>query len=131
VQDAQNHVAHIALAGDYTHSTFNLSGDGRGGTFVADVFHLTPVPVASAPAVTPAISLRPTGDSFVFGRADGTGHVSQTADLGSLGSVAQVLADLTSGWAENAHAQHAVVSMFTPALEAITKNWADGILFHA
>ncbi|MET4040304.1 hypothetical protein ABIC03_001989, partial [Bradyrhizobium sp. RT6a] len=36
VSDAQNHVAHITLAGDYTHSTFNLSTDGNGGTLVID-----------------------------------------------------------------------------------------------
>ena len=36
VSDAQNHTAHITLAGDYTHSTFNLSSDGNGGTLVID-----------------------------------------------------------------------------------------------
>jgi hypothetical protein len=36
VSDAQNHWAHITLVGDYTHSTFNLSGDGSGGTMVID-----------------------------------------------------------------------------------------------
>ncbi|WP_050043513.1 Ig-like domain-containing protein [Bradyrhizobium sp. LTSPM299] len=36
VSDAQNHISHITLVGDYTHSTFNLSSDGRGGTFVID-----------------------------------------------------------------------------------------------
>ncbi|WP_271573196.1 hypothetical protein, partial [Bradyrhizobium sp. CCBAU 11361] len=36
VSDAQNHIAQITLAGDYTHSTFNLSSDGNGGTLVID-----------------------------------------------------------------------------------------------
>jgi hypothetical protein len=36
VSDAQNHSAHITLVGDYTHSTFNLSSDGSGGTMVID-----------------------------------------------------------------------------------------------
>ncbi|WBL80344.1 Ig-like domain-containing protein [Bradyrhizobium xenonodulans] len=36
VSDAQNHVAHLTLVGDYTHSTFNLSSDANGGTLVID-----------------------------------------------------------------------------------------------
>jgi hypothetical protein len=36
VSDAQNHVAHIALSGDYIGSTFSLSSDGNGGTVVVD-----------------------------------------------------------------------------------------------
>jgi hypothetical protein len=36
VSDAQNHVAHIALSGNYTGSTFSLSSDGHGGTIVID-----------------------------------------------------------------------------------------------
>jgi endoglucanase len=36
VSDAENHTAHIALAGDYTSSTFSLSNDGSGGTVVID-----------------------------------------------------------------------------------------------
>ena len=36
VSDAENHTAHITLAGDYTSSTFTLSSDGNGGTTVID-----------------------------------------------------------------------------------------------
>ena len=36
VSDAQNHTAHITLAGNYTSSTFSLSSDGHGGTTVID-----------------------------------------------------------------------------------------------
>ena len=36
VSDAENHTAHISLAGDYTSSTFSLSSDGSGGTDVID-----------------------------------------------------------------------------------------------
>jgi hypothetical protein len=36
VSDAQNHVAHIALTGNYIGSTFSLSSDGHGGTVVVD-----------------------------------------------------------------------------------------------
>jgi len=36
VSDAQGHTANIALAGDYTDSTFALSSDGSGGTTVID-----------------------------------------------------------------------------------------------
>jgi hypothetical protein len=36
VSDAQNHVGHIALTGNYIGSTFSLSSDGHGGTIVVD-----------------------------------------------------------------------------------------------
>ena len=36
VSDAQDHTANIALAGNYTGSTFTLSSDGSGGTIVID-----------------------------------------------------------------------------------------------
>ena len=54
VTDAQNHTAHLTLVGDYTHSTFNLSSDGAGGTLVIDPpmsgFNFAPAPAAvSAP----------------------------------------------------------------------------------
>jgi Tryptophan-rich Synechocystis species C-terminal domain/Bacterial Ig-like domain len=74
VVDAQDHTAHLSLVGDYTHSTFNLSNDGSGGTLVIDppmdgfdfgsasTSQPTPVPQA-APAA------RTVGDSFAFDRA--------------------------------------------------------------
>jgi hypothetical protein len=36
VSDAQNHTAHIVLAGDYTGATFSTSSDEHGGTIVVD-----------------------------------------------------------------------------------------------
>jgi hypothetical protein len=36
ISDAQNHTAHISLAGNYNGSTFSLFGDGNGGTLVVD-----------------------------------------------------------------------------------------------
>src|SRR5260370_17420827 len=36
ISDAQNHAAHLSLAGNYTNSTFTLSSDGHGGTTVID-----------------------------------------------------------------------------------------------
>ncbi|MGY3238660.1 hypothetical protein ACVMAJ_005550 [Bradyrhizobium sp. USDA 4448] len=73
VSDAQNHVAHITLAGDYTHSTFNLSSDGSGGTLVIDPpaggFYFAPL---SKPQMTaaPAVGrIGSAGDGFVFGQS--------------------------------------------------------------
>lgn len=66
VADAQNHTAQIKLVGDYTHSTFNLSSDGNGGTLVID----PPVDqfnFSFAKASTPApIHAAVAGDAFVF-----------------------------------------------------------------
>ena len=75
VADAQNHAANIALVGDYTHSTFNLSSDGTGGTLVIDPpmaafdfgavsTHLTAVTVASA-----VVPVKLIGEGFIFGQA--------------------------------------------------------------
>ena len=63
VSDAQNHTAHIALAGDYTHSTFTLSSDGKGGTTVID-------PMDNQPAATGTLS---------FNDPDATGTPSVTS----------------------------------------------------
>ncbi|QPF90257.1 Ig-like domain-containing protein [Bradyrhizobium commune] len=76
VSDAQNHVAKLTLVGDYTHSTFNLSSDGKGGTLVidppADGFNFAvassqPVPVSLSNALAshfqPAAAL-PTDTHF-------------------------------------------------------------------
>jgi aspartate 1-decarboxylase len=45
-----SHTANIVLLGDYTASTFNVSSDGQGGTFVADPPATSPVPSPSDPA---------------------------------------------------------------------------------
>jgi Ca2+-binding RTX toxin-like protein len=73
VVDAQNHTARLSLVGDYTHSTFNLSNDGSGGTLVIDppkdqsdlgsVSTPQPASVPHAPAAGPI-----AGDSFTFER---------------------------------------------------------------
>jgi hypothetical protein len=45
-----SHTANIVLLGDYTASTFNVSSDGQGGTFVVDPPALSPVLSPSDPA---------------------------------------------------------------------------------
>ena len=75
VVDGQNHAVNISLVGDYTHSTFNLSSDGTGGTLVIDPpmaafdfgavsTHLTAVTVGSA--VVPEELI---WEGFIFGQA--------------------------------------------------------------
>jgi hypothetical protein len=78
VVDAQNHAAHLSLLGDYTHSTFNLSNDGSGGTLVIDPpkegFDFAPMPTPqSVPAAQPVAAARLGSDGFVFGHADLSG----------------------------------------------------------
>jgi Ca2+-binding RTX toxin-like protein len=78
VIDAQNHAAHLSLLGDYTHSTFNLSSDGSGGTLVIDPpkerFDFAPVAAQQpAPAAQPVALARLGGDGFVFGHTDASG----------------------------------------------------------
>ncbi|WP_145927682.1 family 16 glycosylhydrolase [Bradyrhizobium neotropicale] len=74
VVDAQNNAAHLSLVGDYTHSTFNLSSDGSGGTLVIDppkdgfdFNSATPQPMP--PALAP-MSVRLAGDGFAFDHAN-------------------------------------------------------------
>ncbi|MBR0934952.1 Ig-like domain-containing protein [Bradyrhizobium jicamae] len=74
VSDSQNHVAHLTLVGDYTHSTFNLSSDNSGGTLVidppADSFNFTHL---AAPQAAPAAAIQTasSADRFVFALAVG------------------------------------------------------------
>ncbi|MGY8662688.1 Ig-like domain-containing protein [Bradyrhizobium sp. UFLA05-109] len=69
VSDTQNHTAQIKLVGDYTHSTFNLSNDGSGGTLVIDPpvdqfnFYFAK---ASMPPLTPIHAAAVIGDAFNF-----------------------------------------------------------------
>jgi hypothetical protein len=84
VIDAQHHTAHLSLAGDYTHSTFNLSSDGSGGTLVIDPpkdgFYFAPVVTQqTAPAVQPVAAARLGGDGFVFGHTDTIGSPDNLA----------------------------------------------------
>jgi hypothetical protein len=50
ISDAQNHTANLSLAGNYTKSTWTLSGDGHGGTSVID----PPLPSGNVPSEDPA-----------------------------------------------------------------------------
>ncbi|MCP3460039.1 Ig-like domain-containing protein [Bradyrhizobium sp. CCGUVB23] len=90
VADTQNHTAQIKLVGDYTHSTFNLSGDGSGGTLVidppVDQFNFS-FAKASMPPPTPIHAATVTGDAFIFA---GTAVAAPTLPL---------------IWAEHAHDQ--------------------------
>ena len=88
VSDAQNHTAHLALVGDYTHSTFNLSNDGSGGTLVidppVDQFNF-PTAKASKPTLgTPTHAAAVAGDAFTFARtcAAGPAQVEISTDHG-------------------------------------------------
>ncbi|MBR1172298.1 hypothetical protein JQ571_35395, partial [Bradyrhizobium liaoningense] len=69
VSDAQNHTAQIKLAGDYTHSTFNLSSDGSGGTLVIDPpidqFSFSGARASSLPPTATHLSAV-DGDAFKF-----------------------------------------------------------------
>jgi beta-glucanase (GH16 family) len=71
VTDAQNHVAHIALVGNYTNSTFNLASDGQGDTMVIDPpkenFNFASVgSTTSVPAPPPVSIGGAANDAFVF-----------------------------------------------------------------
>ncbi len=71
VTDAQNHVAHIALVGNYTKSTFDLSSDGQGGTMVIDPpkanFSFASAGGETNVPATPPVSIGGVGgDAFVF-----------------------------------------------------------------
>ena len=92
VVDSQNHSAHISLVGDYTHSTFNLSSDGHGGTLVIDPpvngFDFSSIPAHGAvPASAPVVAARLGNDGFVFessGSVAGAGVEAINADRGHL-----------------------------------------------
>ncbi|MGY0575807.1 hypothetical protein ACTGJ9_036195 [Bradyrhizobium sp. RDM12] len=69
VTDAQNHSSHLALAGDYTHSTFNLTSDGAGGTLVIDP-PMSGFKFAPAPAAMPTTTALVQHDSYTIGSGD-------------------------------------------------------------
>jgi len=93
VSDAQNHSAHITLAGDYTHSTFNLSGDGSGGTMVIDPpggFDFSSVQTPqTAPSLNAATAPTIIGDGFVLHQAEAPG-VSQHVDPPTVADLVEV-----------------------------------------
>jgi hypothetical protein len=71
VIDIQGHAAHLSLVGNYTHSKFNLSDDGSGGTLVIDPpmdqFHFASVSTPqTAPTETVAAEVGIGSDGFVF-----------------------------------------------------------------
>lgn len=74
VVDSQSHAAHLSLVGDYTHSTFNLSSDGGGGTLVIDPpkdgfsFNSVQTPQSMPAALASAVKL--TSDGFAFDHAN-------------------------------------------------------------
>ncbi|WBL80335.1 Ig-like domain-containing protein [Bradyrhizobium xenonodulans] len=73
VSDAQNHVAHLTLVGDYTHSTFNLSSDANGGTLVidppADGFNFAQFPTPQSTAPLAIARIGSVGDGFAFSQS--------------------------------------------------------------
>jgi hypothetical protein len=77
VVDAQNHAAHISLVGDYTHSTFNLSSDGSGGTLVIDPpidqFNFSFAKPSTPPPETPIHAATVAGDAFIFAETAAAG----------------------------------------------------------
>src|SRR5262249_38707422 len=94
VSDAQNHVAHIKLVGDYTHSTFNVSSDGSGGTLVidppADSFNFTHLATPPATAPAGALQTAASADRFMYALA--------SSDMQSVVSAHQGLeSDLSKG----------------------------------
>jgi hypothetical protein len=98
ISDAQNHSAHITLVGDYTHSTFNLSDDGNGGTMVIDPpdgpdFASVQTSQAASflsSAMPPGI----VGDAFIFHQFEAPRIVALD---GGAGAPARALDDLQSG----------------------------------
>ena len=81
ITDAQNHTANLSLVGDFTNSTFVLSGDGHGGTIVIDGgFNFASSPSAANGPISPSVVVAGMGnDAFVFHQA--AGGVSGTFDI--------------------------------------------------
>jgi hypothetical protein len=132
VQDAQHHVANIALAGNYTASTFNLADDGSGGTMVIDppidAFHFAQT-AASAPVQAAGVAATAAAHGFVFAEAQPS-HYAVWANEFSFASHG---ADQThAGPAEVSHAQDSHGQPHELSATAVTHNvWAEGILLHA
>src|SRR5665213_1074362 len=116
VSDAQNHTAHITLAGDYTSSTFSLSSDGSGGTIVIDPVDNQPAAGGSLsfsdpdPTDTPAVSVTPQNGGAFY--------------LGSFVANAPTAANgqITVGWHFNFNA--------SPVAETVTQSYAVTVADH-
>jgi len=120
VSDAENHTAHIALAGDYTSSTFSLSNDGSGGTVVID-------PAAKQDVADGTLSF---GDAALADKQT----VSVTPQNGGAGYVGNFTVDAANnangqdsvGWHFNFDSSP-VASTVTQSYDvAVTDNHADG-----
>ncbi|MGY4607006.1 Ca2+-binding RTX toxin-like protein [Bradyrhizobium sp. USDA 4474] len=112
VSDAQNHISHIILVGDYTHSTFNLSADGSGGTLVID----------------------PPASNFDFSRAVAPQTV-ETLRLGGSAPLEDRFAFNLSETAASLHETNAELPETSAehvlSLQHFVPHYGDGFLFHA
>ena len=116
VSDAQNHTAHITLAGDYTSSAFTLSGDGSGGTTVID----------------PVVTQDTADGTLSFSDADPTDthSVSVSPQNGGAGYLGSFVADAVNA----ANGQDAVGWQFnfasSPVSQTVTQSYDVSIADH-
>jgi 20S proteasome alpha/beta subunit len=120
VSDAQNHTANIALAGNYTGSTFTLSSDGSGGTTVID----------------PPVKQDLASGTLSFSDADSTGMhtVSVTPENGGQDYVGNFVADAVTaangqdsvGWHFNFDSPVVAKTVTQPYDVTVTDHHADG-----
>jgi VCBS repeat-containing protein len=117
VSDGQNHTAHIALAGDYTDSTFSLSSDGSGGTAVID----------------PPLNQDAVKGTLAFGDTDpaDTHSVSVAPQNGGAGYLGNFTVDAVDGqdavgWHFNFDSASATKTVTQMYDVAVTDNHADG-----
>ncbi|MET4046197.1 hypothetical protein ABIC03_007937, partial [Bradyrhizobium sp. RT6a] len=120
------------LAGDYTHSTFNLSTDGNGGTLVIDppidgfnFAHLSTPQTTAAPAIG---RIGSAGDGFVFGQSGTPASHPEIGSNNSYGYHATTDALHQSGLDFDASAHLAAGNAHLVALHAFS---AEGYLLHA
>jgi Ca2+-binding RTX toxin-like protein len=132
VSDAQNHIAHITLAGDYTHSTFNLSSDGNGGTLVIDPpidgFNFAHLSTPQTTAASAIVRIGSAGDGFVFGQSGTPASQPEIGSNNSYGYHASTEALHQSGLDFDASAHLAAEHAHVVALHAFS---AEGYLLHA
>jgi aryl-phospho-beta-D-glucosidase BglC (GH1 family)/20S proteasome alpha/beta subunit len=120
VSDAESHTAHIALAGDYTSSTFSLSSDGSGGTVVID----------------PAAKQDVADGTLSFGDAASTDKqtVSVTPQNAGAGYIGNFIVDAVNtangqdsvGWHFNFDSGPVAATVTQSYDVAVTDNHADG-----
>ncbi len=116
VSDAQNHTAHITLAGNYTSSTFTLSSDGHGGTTVID----------------PVVTQDTADGTLSFNDADSTDthNVSVTPQNGGTGYLGSFVTDIVNA----ANGQDAVGWHFnfasSPVTQTVTQSYDVSVADH-